>query len=284
MKRSGSATHSGIDRDAVRVRRNGAIADGKKPRSAFVQAAFRDSEARGSPGNTARVGAVEPSSRTSSRRCAADDRPGLFRPRTARRRAARVRRALETARARARDRISPRAERRGGRRKNSASRVPETARRARPPSRTRDHASQAITRRRSIEVWSLEAIGASRRAESAQRGAPIASRDASRAAILEKAVTSKRASSRSRETRARAGRGDALVAVGLPHHHGVGVGGLAGGDHGGLVEDGGDSGESGHFDVRIKSARASARVTLSSQETRISRFLSSLEKAGRFLD
>jgi hypothetical protein len=47
--------------------------------------------------------------------------------------------------------------------------------------------------------------------------------------------------------------GDALVAVGLPHHHGVGVGGLAGGDHGGLVEDGGDSGESGHGDVRIKS-------------------------------
>ena len=43
-----------------------------------------------------------------------------------------------------------------------------------------------------------------------------------------------------------------LVAVGLPHHHGVGVGGLAGGDHGGLVEDGGDSGESGHFVVRIK--------------------------------
>ena len=107
MKRSGSATRSGIDRDAVRVRRNGANADGKKPRSAFVQAAFRDSEARGSPGNTARVGAVEPSSRTSSRRCAADDRPGSFRPRTARRRAARVRRALETARARARDRISP---------------------------------------------------------------------------------------------------------------------------------------------------------------------------------
>ena len=35
---------------------------------------------------------------------------------------------------------------------------------------------------------------------------------------------------------------------GLPHHHGVGVGGLAGGDHGGLVEDGGDGGESGHFD------------------------------------
>ena len=278
MKRPGSATHSGIDRDAVRVRRNGAIADGKKPRSAFVQAAFRDSEARGSPGNTARVGAVEPSSRTSSRRCAADDRPGLFRPRTARRRAARVRRALETARARARDRISPRAERRGGRRKNSASRV---RRRRVALARLRE---RAITRRRSIEVWSLEAIGASRRAESAQRGAPIASCDASRAAILEKAVTSKRASSRSRETRARAGRGDALVAVGLPHHHGVGVGGLAGGDHGGLVEDGGDSGESGHFDVRIKSARASARVTLSSQETRISRFLSSLEKAGRFLD
>jgi hypothetical protein len=38
-----------------------------------------------------------------------------------------------------------------------------------------------------------------------------------------------------------------LVAVGLPHHHGVGVGGLAGGDHGGLVEDGGNSGDSGHF-------------------------------------
>ena len=41
---------------------------------------------------------------------------------------------------------------------------------------------------------------------------------------------------------------NSLVAVGLPHHHGVGVGGLAGGDGGGLVEDGGDGGESGHFD------------------------------------
>ena len=39
-----------------------------------------------------------------------------------------------------------------------------------------------------------------------------------------------------------------LVVVGLPHHHGVGVGSLAGGDHGGLVEHGGDSGESGHGD------------------------------------
>ena len=39
-----------------------------------------------------------------------------------------------------------------------------------------------------------------------------------------------------------------LVAVGLPHHHGVGVGGLAGGDHGGLVEDGGDGGHGGHID------------------------------------
>ena len=36
--------------------------------------------------------------------------------------------------------------------------------------------------------------------------------------------------------------------MGLPHHHGVGVGGLAGGDHGGLVEDGGDGGHGGHFD------------------------------------
>ena len=44
------------------------------------------------------------------------------------------------------------------------------------------------------------------------------------------------------------GKRNSLVAVGLPHHHGVGVGGLAGGDHGGLVEDGGDSGDSGHFD------------------------------------
>ena len=41
---------------------------------------------------------------------------------------------------------------------------------------------------------------------------------------------------------------NSLVAVGLPDHHGVGVGGLAGGDGGGLVEDGGDGGESGHFD------------------------------------
>ena len=80
------------------------------------------------------------------------------------------------------------------------------------------------------------------------------------------------------------GKRNSLVAVGLPHHHGVGVGGLAGGDHGGLVEDGGDSGESGHFDVRIKSARASARATLSRQEKRISRFLTPLEKAGRFSD
>ena len=177
MKRPGSATHSGIDRDAVRVRRNGANADGKKPRSAFVQAAFRDSEARGSPGNIARVGAVEPSSRTSSRRCAADDRPGLFRPRTARRRAARVRRALETARARARDRISPRAERRGGRRKNSASRVPETARRARPPSRTRDHATtidRSLVARGDRGV-AARRVGAARRPDRVVRR--VASRD-----------------------------------------------------------------------------------------------------------
>ena len=46
----------------------------------------------------------------------------------------------------------------------------------------------------------------------------------------------------------RRGEAHALVAVGLPDHHGVGVGGLAGGDGGGLVEDGGDGGESGHFD------------------------------------
>jgi hypothetical protein len=50
MKRSGSATHSGIDRDAVRVRRNGAIADGKKPRSAFVRATFRDFRSARKPG------------------------------------------------------------------------------------------------------------------------------------------------------------------------------------------------------------------------------------------
>ena len=39
-----------------------------------------------------------------------------------------------------------------------------------------------------------------------------------------------------------------LVAVGLPHHHGVGVGDLAGGDHQGLVENGGDGGKGGHGD------------------------------------
>ena len=43
-----------------------------------------------------------------------------------------------------------------------------------------------------------------------------------------------------------------LVAVGLPHHHGVGVGGLAGGDHGGLVENGSDSGDSSHFDLFVR--------------------------------
>ena len=46
-----------------------------------------------------------------------------------------------------------------------------------------------------------------------------------------------------------------LVAVGLPHHHGVGVGGLAGGDHGGLVEDGGDGGDSGHFVLFVRLCR-----------------------------
>eukprot|EP00352_Strombidinopsis_acuminata_P004772 CAMPEP_0176363430 /NCGR_PEP_ID=MMETSP0126-20121128/19105_1 /TAXON_ID=141414 ORGANISM="Strombidinopsis acuminatum, Strain SPMC142" /NCGR_SAMPLE_ID=MMETSP0126 /ASSEMBLY_ACC=CAM_ASM_000229 /LENGTH=188 /DNA_ID=CAMNT_0017719709 /DNA_START=117 /DNA_END=682 /DNA_ORIENTATION=- len=39
------------------------------------------------------------------------------------------------------------------------------------------------------------------------------------------------------------------VVVGLPHHHGVGVGGLAGGDGGNLGHNGRDSGESGHFVV-----------------------------------
>ena len=37
------------------------------------------------------------------------------------------------------------------------------------------------------------------------------------------------------------------VVVGLPHHHGVGVGGLAGGDGGDLGDNGGNGGESGHF-------------------------------------
>ena len=45
---------------------------------------------------------------------------------------------------------------------------------------------------------------------------------------------------------------NSLVAVGLPHHHGVGVGGLAGGDHGGLVENGSDSGDSSHFDLFVR--------------------------------
>ena len=89
-----------------------------------------------------------------------------------------------------------------------------------------------------------------------------------------------------REKTRKRGRGSgrySLVAVGLPHHHGVGVGGLAGGDHGGLVEDGGDSGESGHFDVRIKSARASARASLSSRRRGFRDSSHLLKKAGRFL-
>ena len=53
-----------------------------------------------------------------------------------------------------------------------------------------------------------------------------------------------------------------LVAVGLPHHHGVGVGGLAGGDHGGLVEDGGDGGDSGHFVCSCGYAGTSAALRL----------------------
>jgi len=40
--------------------------------------------------------------------------------------------------------------------------------------------------------------------------------------------------------------GNALVAVGLPHHHGVGVGDLAGRDNRGLGDDGGDGGHGGH--------------------------------------
>jgi|TARA_B110000977_G_scaffold192152_1_gene265281 hypothetical protein len=42
--------------------------------------------------------------------------------------------------------------------------------------------------------------------------------------------------------------GNALVAVGLPHHHGVGVGDLAGRDNRGLGDDGGDGGHGGHGD------------------------------------
>ena len=41
--------------------------------------------------------------------------------------------------------------------------------------------------------------------------------------------------------------GYSLVAVGAPHHHGVGVLGLAGGDGSGR-HDGGDSSDAGHFD------------------------------------
>ena len=36
--------------------------------------------------------------------------------------------------------------------------------------------------------------------------------------------------------------------MGLPHHHGLGVGGLAGGDGGDLGHHGRDGGESGHVD------------------------------------
>ena len=189
MKRSWSATHSGIDRDAVRVRRNGAIADGK---SHDRPSSKRRSETRSArkPGEHRARGAVEPSSRTSSRRCAADDRPGLFRPRTARRRAARVRRALETARARARDRISPRAERRGGRRK-TARLGSETARRARPPSRTRDHAT---TIDRSLVARGDRGVAA-RRVGAVRRPDRVARRVASR--DLGKSRNFKRASSRS---------------------------------------------------------------------------------------
>ena len=151
--------------------------------------------------------------------------------------AARVRRAPETARARAGS-DKPSVKRSEPSEKQRAS-DPETARRVRASSRTRDHATTID--RRSID----------------RRDRGVARRE--RAAISGKSRTSKRASTRrSRETRAGGGRGDALVAVGLPHHHGVGVGGLAGGDHGGLVEDGGDSGESGHFVVRIKVGHSDA--------------------------
>ena len=186
--------------------------------------------------------------------------------------AARVRRAPETARARAGS-DKPSAKRSEPSEKQRAS-DPETARRGRASSRTRDHATTID--RRSIDRRDRGV--ARRRSGAARRPDRVARRE--RAAISGKSRTSKRASTRrSRETRAGGGRGDALVAVGLPHHHGVGVGGLAGGDHGGLVEDGGDSGESGHFVVRIKVGPSDAFEHTS----RISR-LSQPLGAGRFSD
>ena len=158
----------------------------KKPRSAFV-ATFRDSEAR-NPGNTARGSRRAVVSE--SRRCAMT--PGFVPPADGRVEPPRPR-ALER-HARARDRIAR--GRRGGEGKTArlgsgdgASRSPAFAN-----ARSRDDDRSVGRSRRSGR----------RGARSAQCGAPIASR-ASRAAILEKAVTSKRASSRSRETRARAG-------------------------------------------------------------------------------
>jgi hypothetical protein len=87
LKRQGSATRSRIDRDGVRVRRNGPIAFGKK--ATIGQAAFRDAEAQGRLGNTA---AREPSSRrlghprggvpqTVARDRSARGQPGTSRPR-----------------------------------------------------------------------------------------------------------------------------------------------------------------------------------------------------------
>jgi len=52
---------------------------------------------------------------------------------------------------------------------------------------------------------------------------------------------------------------DLLVAVGLPNHHGLGLGGGRRGDGRDLGDNGADGGESGHFD-RVGSVWVRERV------------------------
>lgn len=71
-------------------------------------------------------------------------------------------------------------------------------------------------------------------------------RDRARAAWRGKKPRSKRASSPGYPPQKKHRAENVLVAVGLPHHHGVGVGDLAGRDNRGLGDDGGDGGHGGH--------------------------------------
>jgi hypothetical protein len=151
MKRQGSATRSRIDRDGVRVRRNGPIAFGKKPRSAKRRSETRKREEgwgtppRGSP-RAVVWGILAAVCRRQSR--------GIVPPADSPVPAARVRRAPETARARA------------GSDKPSAKRS-EPSEKQRAWIRRRRGAfarprERAITRRRSIDDRSIDGIGASR--------------------------------------------------------------------------------------------------------------------------